>query len=354
MQEVLDEIEQWRTEGGAVALATVVETWGSAPRRPGAKMALTPEGKIAGSVSGGCVEGAVFEAGVEVLEQGRPRLLHFGVADEIAWDVGLACGGEIDIFVEALDDDTRARMASLAHAAQGGVAAVVVAGPPELLGLRLFLDGNGDSSGALPAALEGGVQRAIGKAAARALATGASRRETIDEETGLTLFFDVLLPPPTLIMVGGVQIAQALAAIARSVHYQTIVIDPRRAFGSQARFPAVDRLIQKWPQEAFDELTLTSRTAVALLTHDPKIDDPALKIVLDSPAFYAGALGSSRTHAQRRERLLNAGLAAEQVARIHGPIGLDINAQTPEEIAVAIMAEIVSVRRQREAEERKR
>ena len=343
MREVIDDVERWQAEDEAVALATVIETWGSSPRRPGAKMALTPGGKIAGSVSGGCVEGAVFEAGVEALEKKRGRRLHFGVADETAWDVGLACGGEIDIFVEPLDPELAGRVGRLLREEQAGVVATVVDGPDDRLGVKLFVDENGEVNGDL----DEEAVAAVREEAAAALASGQPRRINVSTETSsLELFLDVILPPPTLIMVGGVHIAIALAKMARALNYRTIIVDPRRAFGSEERFPDVDRLIQKWPQEAFADLALTPSTAVTMLTHDPKIDDPALKIVLDSPAFYVGALGSSRTHARRRRRLLEDGVPEEQVERIHAPIGLDIEAQTPEEIAVAIMAEMVAARRQ--------
>lgn len=343
MREVIDDIERWQTEEEAVALATVIATWGSSPRRPGAKMALTPAGKIAGSVSGGCVEGAVFEAGVEALEQKQARRLHFGVADETAWDVGLACGGEIDIFVEPLDPELARRIARLLREERAGVVATIVEGPEDLIGAKLFVDEDGAVSGGL----DEGIAATVREEAARALATGQPRRITVSTEASpVELFLDVILPPPTLIMVGGVHIAIALAKMARALNFRTIIVDPRRAFGSEERFPDVDRLIQKWPREAFEELALTPSTAVTMLTHDPKIDDPALKIVLDSPAYYVGALGSSRTHARRRQRLLEDGVPEELLDRIHAPIGLDIEAQTPEEIAVAVMAEMVAARRQ--------
>ena len=342
MREVMTDVERWQAEGDAVALATVIETWGSSPRRPGAKMALTPDGKIAGSVSGGCVEGAVFEAGVAALERKQPRRLHFGVADETAWDVGLACGGEIDIFVEPLNPELAARIGHLLGQERAGVLATVVEGPDEHLGAKLFVEEDGKASGDLDETLADAVR----ERADAALAAGQPGRVTVTTETApVELFLDVILPPPTLIMVGGVHIAIALAKMARALNYRTVIVDPRRAFGSEERFPDVDELIQEWPQEAFASLALTQSTAVTMLTHDPKIDDPALKTVLDSPAFYVGALGSSRTHARRRQRLLENGTPEEKVDRIHAPIGLDIEAQTPEEIAVAIMAEIVAARR---------
>lgn len=339
MREVLSDIDRWLAQGKSVALATVVKTWGSAPRREGAKMALTPEGDLSGSVSGGCVEGAVYEEGVQALREGRPRLLHFGVADETAWEVGLACGGTIEVFVEPLDPAHYRRLRDLIAAERGVAVATVVRGPEAALGRRLALS-DGERWGDLAPPLEGAAEAA----AREALANGKPR---LVELEGAQVFVDVVPPPPTLVMVGGVHIAIALAQIAKALGYRTVVVDPRRAFGNPERFPHVDRLIQAWPQEAFAELQLNENTAVATLTHDPKIDDPALQIALASPAFYVGALGSAKTQARRRERLAAAGLPSEALARLRGPIGLDLGGQTPEEIAVAIMAEIVAARHER-------
>ena len=338
MQEIIADIDKWLAAGKRVALATVVATWGSAPRREGAKMALTVDGAIAGSVSGGCVEGAVVEAGLETLENKQPRLLHFGVADEQAWEVGLACGGEIDVFVEPLDPALYNRVRSWLEAGKSGVVATVIEASGEHMGQHLLLDESGAAAGTLGLALD---EAAIQPARA-ALLAGRSRRTTIGPKADpIELFVDVLHPKPTLVVVGGVHIAIPLTRMAQAIGYRTIVVDPRRAFGSEERFPHIDRLVQAWPQKALPELPLGRRTAVALLTHDPKIDDPALKIVLNSPVFYVGALGSSRTHARRRRRLAKAGVTSEQLDRIRAPIGLEINARTPEEIAVAILAQIV-------------
>ena len=341
MREVIEQIDRWRSEGERVALATVIETWGSAPRRVGAKMALTPAGHIAGSVSGGCVEGAVFEAGTETIDSGHPQLLHFGVADETAWDVGLACGGQIEVFVEALGDELYEATRQLLEEEKPGAIVTVIDGRKENIGRKLVVAEGGVVIGALPDPI---ANEAV-PTAQSVLRDGKARRITV---SGDELFIEPLQPAPTLLMVGGVHIAIALASIAQTMGYRTIVVDPRRAFGSEERFSHVDRLIQKWPDAAFAELPLTSSTAVAMLTHDPKIDDPALKAVLKSQAFYIGALGSTSTHERRKKRLREAGIPEAQIRRIHGPIGLDIAAQTPEEIAVAIMAEIISERRKGE------
>jgi xanthine dehydrogenase accessory factor len=338
MKEVLSDIDQWRTEDDApIALATVIETWGSAPRKVGAKMAVRPDGAMAGSVSGGCVEGAVVEAANETLAGGRPQLLEFGVADETAWEVGLACGGHIKVWVEPLDTAVYPFIRQLITNEQAGACVTILAGPAELVGRKMAFDADGRSVGNLGVKeLEDASRTAVQK-------LNLAQRVQLSEE--VEAFVDVYRPAPTLVMVGGVHIAVALTSIAKALGYRTIVVDPRRAFGSQARFPHVDELIQAWPEKAFSQIEVTGDTAVALLTHDPKIDDPALHIVLKSEAFYIGALGSNKTHAKRKQRLSDHGFDAATIDRIHGPIGLDIGADNPEEIALSVMAEIVKAYR---------
>ena len=338
MRDILPDLDRWRSQNDPIALATVIQTWGSSPRRAGAKMALTLDGKIAGSVSGGCVEGAVFEAGVDVLKTGRPQLLHYGVADETAWEVGLACGGSIDIFVKPLDEDFFKEVRAALVEEKPAVVVTVVRGPDAIVGREMLVHEEGRVTGTIG---EEWDEVAV-RAAREALAEGQSQRVLLGED--VEVFADVLLPPPTLIAVGGVHITIALVALAKTLGYRTVVVDPRSAFGSEARFPDVDQLIQAWPQEAFEQIPITRATAIAMLTHDPKLDDPALKIALTSPAFYVGALGSRTTQAKRRQRLLEEGLTEEQLDRLHGPIGLKIGAGTPEEIALSIMSEIVAAR----------
>jgi xanthine dehydrogenase accessory factor len=338
MRDILSDLDRWQAEDKPIALATVIQTWGSSPRRAGAKMALTPDRKITGSVSGGCVEGAVYEAGVDVLKSNRPQLLHFGVADETAWEVGLACGGSIDIFVKPLDKEFFKPLRSVLMEEGAAVLATVVRGPDQLLGREMLVRDNDSLTGSISEELN----EAVLKLARETLAQGDSRRVTLSEE--IEVFMEVILPPPTLIAVGGVHITIALMTLAKTLGYRTVVIDPRSAFGNEERFPNVDRLIQLWPDEAFQQIPITRSTAIAMLTHDPKLDDPALKIGLPSQAFYVGALGSKTTQAKRRQRLLEDGLTEEQLNRLHGPIGIEIGAGTPEEIAMSIMAEVVAAR----------
>jgi len=341
MRDILADVARWLEQGESIALATVIQTWGSSPRPVGAKMAITPGGKISGSVSGGCVEAAVFQAGAEALDTGRPQLLHFGVADETAWEVGLACGGTIEVFVNPLDQAAFHALQAALEKPLPVAEVTVVKGPPELLGRQAVFGEAGKLAGDLGPDLEEGVLQLAGQG----LAERRSRRHELKSPGASSeVFVDVMTPPPTLVMVGGVHIAMALTAIAGTLGYRTVIIDPRRAFGNPERFSRADELIGDWPEEALARIELTRDTAIAMLTHDPKIDDPALRIALRSPAFYVGALGSRATQARRRARLLEAGLTEVQLARLHAPIGLDIDAETPEEIALAIMAEVVAAR----------
>jgi xanthine dehydrogenase accessory factor len=251
--------------------------------------------------------------------------------------VGLACGGQIKVWVEPLNTAVYPFIRQLITNEQAGACVTILTGPAELVGRKMAFDADGRSVGKLGVkALEQTARTAVQQ-------TNHSQRVQLSEE--VEAFVDVYRPAPTLVMVGGVHIAVALTSIAKTLGYRTIVVDPRRAFGSQARFPHVDELIQAWPEKAFSQIEVTGDTAVALLTHDPKIDDPALHIVLKSEAFYIGALGSNKTHAKRKQRLSDHGFDAATIDRIYGPIGLDIGADNPEEIALAVMSEIVKAYR---------
>lgn len=345
MRDVEERIRSWRKQDMPVALATVIQTWGSSPRKVGAKMGITAQGGIVGSVSGGCVEGAVIEVGQSVLSGESARLLHFGVPDETAWGVGLACGGEIDVFVEPLADQHFDLIRAAIASEEPVATATVIEGPETLVGRKL--SASGAQADQVVGSIDDGLDEDVLDAVRPLLQQGQSRRVRLQTESGgeVDVFVDVVPPPPALVIVGGVHIAVALAELARTLGYRVTVIDPRRAFGSEDRFPEVDSLIQEWPQQALADLKLSTSTAVAVLTHDPKIDDPALLVALPSEAFYVGALGSQRTQAKRRKRLQEAGLTDSDLDRLHGPIGLDIGAQSPEEIALAVMAEIVAAKR---------
>ena len=329
-RDVARDVERWKAEGEEVALATVVRTWGSGPRGPGAKMALTKDARIAGSVSGGCVEAAVVEEGREVLETGTPKLLRFGIADETAWNVGLTCGGSIEIFVEKLDDALFRAFSEALEKRRALARATVIRGAD--LGWTVLVR-EGER-----------VKTVVEAAALQSVERGQS--DVITAEDGAEIFIDVELPAPSLVMVGGVHVSIALTAMAKSLGYRTIVIDPRGVFGSEERFPHADELIHEWSDEGLEAIGLDRSSAVATLTHDPKIDDPALMVALRSPAFFVGALGSKKTQEKRRKRLLERGLTEAELSRLFAPVGLDIGSRSPEEIALSVMAQIVAVRNQ--------
>lgn len=321
----LDRALAWRATGRPVALATVVRTWGSSPRPVGSHLAVDAGGEFAGSVSGGCIEGEVIQEALATIADGRPRQLEFGVSDELAWQSGLACGGRVQVFVERLDAGFDRLMA--VRAVRRPVARVVRLSD----GTQAQVDAEAVSGNLpLPEALASQVRQHLTSDASGML-----------DEAG-TLFARIYALPPRLLIVGAVHIAQALAPMAVTAGYGVSIIDPRRAFASAERFPGVE-LSDEWPDEALQHLAPDSRTAVVTLTHDPKLDDPALAVALASPAFYIGALGSSRTHAKRIERLSELGLAS-QIGRIHAPVGLDLGGRYPGEIAVSILAEIIHVR----------
>ena len=342
MLDIYPDIDRWLEEKETIGLATVTQTWGSSPRPVGAKMAFTLSGKISGSVSGGCVEGAVYEAGVLSIKSNHPELLHFGVTDETAFSVGLACGGKIDIFVRKLDPRLYRVARSELVARKSAAILSILDGPAELKGREAVITQSNQLIGSLGQNLD---QQAT-KLAFPLMEMNKPQAVTFElaREGNLNLFVDVIAPPPTLVIIGGVHIAITLASLAKSLGYYTVVIDPRRSFGNPERFPHVDQLIQSWPEEALQQVELSSNTCVAVLTHDPKIDDPAIKIALNSPVFYIGALGSRQTHTKRCQRLETDGFTPKQIKRIKAPIGLNLGENTPEETALAVMAEIVATR----------
>jgi len=345
METLLDQIAVWFEGERSVALATVIKTWGSSPRPAGAMMAITDQGEISGSVSGGCVESAVIDAALRVLADGKPIRLHFGVANEEAWEVGLSCGGEIEIFVRVF---TRENLDCWREAGMRGerfCIALVIEGDLTLQGADWCVFKSGEflcvptQSDPPPALREAGISAAAG---------GKTTLMAMESNQIQEAFLRVVDLPRKLVLVGGVHISIPLATLADTIGFEVIVIDPRRMFGTTDRFPAVKRLLQEWPQAAFNKLILTESTAIVMLTHDPKIDDPAIKIALESPAFYLGALGSMKTHQKRLERLTAQGVDPEVLKRIHAPVGLNLGASTPEEIALAVLAEIIQVWHQRE------
>ena len=341
MREILTQINTWQQKGKDVAIATIVAAYGSAPRPLGSKMAVSSAGEITGSVSGGCVEGTVAEEALQVLKSKQSKLLKFGISDETAWNVGLTCGGSIEVFVEGLDwtifevlkqDLQKESLVAMVTWVQGIE-----------LGRKLLVwpDGNHISSPG-PEQLE---TQAL-KMAMEHLQTQQNGREILQTAMGeVDLFIEIFPPPPRLVIIGAVHIAVALVSMAKLLGFHTTVIDPRKSFATRERFPHPDELITKWPEEALQSIPLDEGTYLVTLSHDDKLDVPALKAGLEHPLRYIGALGSRKTHAKRLEALLEAGVDPERIGYIHTPVGLDIGSITPEEIAIAVMAEIVAARR---------
>jgi xanthine dehydrogenase accessory factor len=319
MRDVLDDVKSWLADGDQVALATVVSTWGSAPRPAGSRMAISRSGKIAGSVSGGCLEGDVFEQAQAVLKGSPARLLHYGVSDDLAFSVGLSCGGEVDILVERLT------------AAHEDLIEALEAERPVVLATALD-----DRPGARRLVGAGQSDEVVADAGSLLLRESPERRDG--------WFLEPFPRPPELFIVGGSHVAIPLSRLARALGFRVTVIDARSKFAERSRFPDADRVIAAWPDEALATITLDASSYVVVLTHDPKFDDPTIRAALKGSPRYIGAIGSRRTHRARLERLLAAGVSPSALERIHAPIGLDLGGQTAEETALAILAQMVAVR----------
>jgi xanthine dehydrogenase accessory factor len=318
VREVLAQLEGWLAKGERAALATVIDTRRSAPRPLGSRLAVSESGQLFGSVSGGCVESDVAVQAREVIADGLPRILPYGIADEDARAVGLPCGGEIDVFVAPVSDTELIRRLrrSVEEGARGRLTTIV----------------EGEGAGAMTLELDGVAE---------------ADRPALVQEDGRRLFIEPLAPPPLLLVIGAVDLAESLCALAAELGWRSVVADPRRALLTAERLPSAGSLIAGWPEDALARAGTDDQTAVVVLAHDEKIDIPALSWALRSEAFYVGALGSRRTQAQRRERLTEEGLSADELARLSGPAGLDLGGETVEETALSILAEIVAVRRGR-------
>jgi len=306
MREVLGELEQWTREGEDIALATVVETWGSSPRPLGSKMVVTRSGKMAGSVSNGCIEGAVFDEAQKVLQSGKPKLAAFGVADDVAFEVGLACGGHIEVFVQPLGPVHERLIEMLQRNVPATLRTNLVTGDVELT--------KGAPSG-----------------------SELARRDGDD-------FIEPVRRPAHLVIIGAIHIAIPLHRLAKLMGYRVTVVDARSKFATKERFPEADELIVSWPDEAMAKLTLDNSTYVVILTHDPKFDLPALRSVLGKEVGYIGAIGSRKTNQNRFDALRAEGFTEEQLSRVHGPVGLDLGGRGAEETALGILAEITATR----------
>ena len=329
MRDLIADYERLRVGGTAVGRAVVTSVWGSAPRPEGSSMLATRDGTIAGSVSGGCVESATAAEIVDAMDRGSPKLVTFGVSHDKAWEVGLACGGTIKVLVEPT---VRSDVLAAARGEGGEVVAVVLEGAEVGRSARITADGRVEG-----APIQSFPMDRLRDAALEAL--GRERSGTVG-----SVFFEVFPRQPRLVIFGGVHIATALVPMAKRVGYRTIVADGRPGWLTRERFPEADELIPAWPEEAFGRIGLDSSCYVCILSHDPKFDEPALRLALRSPAAYIGAIGSTKTQEARRDRLRKEGFTPEEVARVHGPIGLDLGGRQPAETALAILAEMTQVR----------
>ncbi len=331
MRAILDELTHWMAAGESIALATVVRTEGSSPRPLGSRMAVTDSGQMTGSVSGGCVEGDVLREAQEVLATGGTKRLHYGAVEEGGWEVGLACGGEMDVFVEPLAEVHRSLLDALRR--------------DETVGLATRLDGSGHALAWPDGRLQGDRTMAPDLLALLDVDPFPVPVAELRSQPEGDVFLEVFARPVTMTIVGAVHIAVPLVTMAQLLDFHVRLVDARRAFATRDRFPDVDELVIAWPQEALSAETLRPRDALVVLTHDPKFDVPALEAALKSPVGYIGLLGSTTTQERRRAALRERGFEDHDLARIHGPVGLDLGGRTPEEIALSILAEIVKVRR---------
>jgi xanthine dehydrogenase accessory factor len=355
MREVLPELMRWWRDGRTVGVGTVIATFRSAPRPPGASMLVGPSGEAVGSVSGGCVEGAVYELAQSVVASGDPVLQRYGVSDDDAFAVGLTCGGILDVYVEKVDQETFPELGAIADDVEAGrpvaVATVVEHPDPAWIGRRLVVrpDG-GECSGSIgsPRANDAVTDDALGM-----LASGHNQTLTYGPDgerrgEGMRVFVWSFAPAPRMLVFGAIDFAAAVARMGNFLGYKVTVCDARPVFATSSRFPSADEVVVKWPHKYLaDEVAagrVDQRSVLCVLTHDPKFDVPLLEVALRLDVAYVGAMGSRRTHEDRMERLAEAGLTHEELGRLSSPVGLDLGARTPEETAVSIAAEIIALR----------
>ena len=356
MRDILDPITKWWDTGEIFGLATVVRTFRSAPREPGAAMAVSAEGEVTGSVSGGCVEGAVYELAQEVCQTGEPVLATYGVSDDDAFSVGLTCGGILHLLVEPVSRELYPELGDVSAAIAAGepVAVASVIEGPGRVGARRVIWGDdqasatrGRSSGTLgngdrlDAAVDDDARGMLAQGLTGVRRYGADGERLGDE---LAVFVHSFAPPPRMLVFGAIDFAAAVARAGKFLGYQVTVCDARGIFATPARFPEADEVVVEWPHRFLARTPVDSRTVICVLTHDPKFDVPVLEVALRTPAGYVGAMGSRRTHTDRLERLRAIGLTEAELARLRSPIGLDLGARTPEETAVSIAAELIQLR----------
>jgi xanthine dehydrogenase accessory factor len=367
VRDILSKVAKWWEAGETFGLATVVRTFRSAPRDPGAALAVLSSGdnEVIGSVSGGCVEGAVYELSIDVCQDGSPVLHTYGVSDDDAFAVGLTCGGILDIFVERISKESFPELGEIAAAVERGepVAVATVIGGPGQAGARRVIwagDARGRSGGdadegtwhsgasgtlgsgsRLDAAVDDDVRGMLAQGLTGIRRYGAHGERRGDE---LSVFVNSFAPPPRMLVFGAIDFAAAVARVGKFLGYHVTVCDARKVFATASRFPDADEVIVEWPHRFLAGTSIDSRTVICVLTHDPKFDVPLLEVALRTPAGYIGAMGSRRTHDDRLARLREVGLTEDELARLRSPIGLDLGARTPEETAVSIAAELIQLR----------
>jgi xanthine dehydrogenase accessory factor len=367
VRDILSKVTKWWEAGETFGLATVVRTFRSAPRDPGAALAVLASGdnEVIGSVSGGCVEGAVYELSIDVCQAGSPVLQTYGVSDDDAFAVGLTCGGILDIFVERISQDSFPQLGEIAAAVERGepvAVATVIAGPGQVGARRVIWAGDDEgrsgkdadegawhagasgtlgSGSRLDAAVDDDVRGMLAQGLTGIRRYGAQGERRGDE---LSVFVNSFAPPPRMLVFGAIDFAAAVARVGKFLGYHVTVCDARKVFATASRFPDADEVIVEWPHRFLTGTSIDSRTVICVLTHDPKFDVPLLEVALRTPAGYIGAMGSRRTHDDRMARLREVGLTEEELARLRSPIGLDLGARTPEETAVSIAAELIQLR----------
>lgn len=352
MKDIANTLETWLNQNHSIALATVVSTKGSSPRKPGAVMAVNDAGEVTGSVSGGCVEGAIVEEALTVIKDGKPRLLTYGVTDELGFSIGLTCGGSIQVFVERLNQ----------HCSQNNVLLsdiFTAVRKTSTIALALCTLVEGKQAGAKLIVTEDGfsfgsfddleLDQVVIEDAREMLShgwTGVRHYGSLgrDQQTDIAVFIETFAPPPRLIIFGAIDFTRALCQLGKMLGYRVTVCDARSRFATATRFPEADEIVVEWPKQYLGSTQTDHRTVIVVLTHDPKFDIPALMTAVRIPSSYIGAMGSRKTQNDRAYRLRTAGLSDADLAQINAPIGLDIGAQTPEETAVSIMAEVIALR----------
>jgi xanthine dehydrogenase accessory factor len=363
VRDILSRITKWWEAGESFGLATVSRTYRSAPRDPGAALAVSAAGdhEVVGSVSGGCVEGAVYELSLDVCQTGAPVLQTYGVSDDDAFAVGLTCGGIIDIFVERVDKASFPELGEIAAAVERGepvAVATVISGPGQVGARRVIWSRDTASAGAHDDGWHSGASGTLGTARLDAAVdddvrgmlaqglTGIRRYGEHGERRGddLSVFVNSFAPPPRMLVFGAIDFAAAVARAGKFLGYHVTVCDARKVFATASRFPDADEVVVEWPHRFLARADVDARTVICVLTHDPKFDVPLLEVALRTPAGYIGAMGSRRTHDDRLARLREAGLTEDELSRLRSPIGLDLGARTPEETAVSIAAELIQLR----------